>query len=195
MAKRWGAVLLLDEADVYLEQRTSHDLKRNCLVAAFLRCLEYFQGLLFLTTNRVGNFDDAMISRIHIVLHYEFEESTRQAVWDIFFRKLEQEHHGIRVPYSTREYTRHDKELRALEWNGRQIRNAFQTAVKLAEYRGQRDPTSGLIALTEEHFRQVVRMSEKFAKYMRGIHGLDVEGIAASRLDRNEPSKLRKMTD
>ena len=79
-AKLWGAVLLLDEADVYLEQRTARDLERNCLVAAFLRCLEYYKGVLFLTTNRVGAFDDALVSRVNVTMHYEFDDSRRQDV-------------------------------------------------------------------------------------------------------------------
>jgi hypothetical protein len=33
LATRWGAIVLIDEADVFLEQRTSHDLTRNCLVS------------------------------------------------------------------------------------------------------------------------------------------------------------------
>lgn len=49
----WGAILLLDEADVFLEKRNIHDIHRNALVSIFLRQLEYFQGILFLTTNRV----------------------------------------------------------------------------------------------------------------------------------------------
>lgn len=49
----WGAILLLDEADVFLEKRNMHDIHRNALVSIFLRQLEYFQGILFLTTNRV----------------------------------------------------------------------------------------------------------------------------------------------
>jgi hypothetical protein len=53
VAHAWGAVLLLDEADVFLEKRTIQDIHRNALVSIFLRLLEYFQGILFLTTNRV----------------------------------------------------------------------------------------------------------------------------------------------
>jgi hypothetical protein len=34
MATRWKAVLLLDEADVFLEQRTLQDLERNKLVSS-----------------------------------------------------------------------------------------------------------------------------------------------------------------
>lgn len=49
----WGAILLLDEADVFLEKRNMQDIHRNALVSVFLRQLEYFQGILFLTTNRV----------------------------------------------------------------------------------------------------------------------------------------------
>src|ERR1700743_47845 len=37
----WDAVLLLDEADVFLEERSLHDLGRNALVSIFLRLLEY----------------------------------------------------------------------------------------------------------------------------------------------------------
>lgn len=59
IAHSWGAVLLLDEADVFLEKREVHDIHRNALVSIFLRLLEYFQGILFLTTNRVETFDDA----------------------------------------------------------------------------------------------------------------------------------------
>ena len=45
MGERWGAIVLLDEADVYLESRDMHDLARNSLVAVFLRLLEYYQGM------------------------------------------------------------------------------------------------------------------------------------------------------
>jgi SpoVK/Ycf46/Vps4 family AAA+-type ATPase len=60
VAHTWNAVLLLDEADVFLERRTMHDLQRNALVSIFLRLLEYFQGILFLTTNRVETFDEVL---------------------------------------------------------------------------------------------------------------------------------------
>lgn len=36
---RWNAVVLLDEADVYVNER-GHDLSQNAIVAAFLRVLE-----------------------------------------------------------------------------------------------------------------------------------------------------------
>lgn len=58
IAHSWGAVLLIDEADVYMEKRTFADMHRNALVSIFLRLLEYFQGILFLTTNRVETFDE-----------------------------------------------------------------------------------------------------------------------------------------
>lgn len=37
----WDAILLLDEADIYLEQRSDNDVKRNAMVGIFLRLLEY----------------------------------------------------------------------------------------------------------------------------------------------------------
>jgi hypothetical protein len=44
MCTRWNSVLLLDEADVFLEQRSLHELERNKLVSIFLRVLEYYEG-------------------------------------------------------------------------------------------------------------------------------------------------------
>lgn len=70
LAHLWDCVLLLDEADVFLSQRSKLDMKRNALVSVFLRVLEYYNGLLFLTTNRVGTIDEAFKSRIHISLYY-----------------------------------------------------------------------------------------------------------------------------
>lgn len=59
MVAKWNAVLLLDECDVFLEARSAHDLERNKIVSIFLRTLEYYEGILFLTTNRVKNMDPA----------------------------------------------------------------------------------------------------------------------------------------
>lgn len=56
LSKIWSCVVLLDEADLFLEQRTLNDLKRNALVSSFLRVLEYYNGILILTSNRVGIF-------------------------------------------------------------------------------------------------------------------------------------------
>ncbi|KAB8298079.1 hypothetical protein EYC80_001842 [Monilinia laxa] len=84
IAHAWGAVLLLDEADVFLEKRTIQDIHRNALVSIFLRLLEYFQGILFLTTNRVETFDDAFQSRIHIALRYgDLSTKAKKSVFKI----------------------------------------------------------------------------------------------------------------
>ena len=81
----WGAVLLLDEADVFLERREAHDIHRNALVSIFLRELEYFQGILFLTTNRVETFDDAFQSRISMALKYgALNPKQRKEIWKKF---------------------------------------------------------------------------------------------------------------
>lgn len=39
-AAKWGAIVLIDEADVFLEERSLQDLFRNAMVAVFLRQLE-----------------------------------------------------------------------------------------------------------------------------------------------------------
>lgn len=69
-AARWDSILLLDEADVYIRCR-DNDLQHNAIVAEFLRTLEYFSGLLFMTTNRTDDVDDAILSRCIAIIQYE----------------------------------------------------------------------------------------------------------------------------
>jgi hypothetical protein len=78
-AARWDSILLLDEADVYIRVR-DNDVQHNAIVAEFLRTLEYFNGLLFMTTNRVNDVDDAILSRCIALIKYEApsrEDATR----------------------------------------------------------------------------------------------------------------------
>jgi AAA+ superfamily predicted ATPase len=88
-AQRWDAVLLIDEADVFVRQR-GNDIQHNAVVASFLRTLEYFSGLLFLTTNRAGDIDDAILSRCIAVIHYEYpsKEDARK-IWNVLAKQFE----------------------------------------------------------------------------------------------------------
>lgn len=116
IAHSWGAVLLLDEADVFLEKRTIQDIHRNALVSIFLRLLEYFQGILFLTTNRVETFDDAFQSRIHVALRYgELNTKAKRTVWKMFLEKVSSQEAAVN--FSDKDYDT----LARHNLNGRQV--------------------------------------------------------------------------
>jgi SpoVK/Ycf46/Vps4 family AAA+-type ATPase len=88
IASHWNAILLLDEADVFLERRSSGDLVRNGLVSIFLRNLEYCGAIMFLTTNRVSEFDEAILTRIHLTLRYDdLESKARRNIWETFLKR------------------------------------------------------------------------------------------------------------
>ncbi len=82
-AQRWGAVMLIDEADVYIKRRDDN-LTMNAVVGVFLRVLEYFNGLLFLTTNRIDDIDEAIISRCIALIRYQApDEQEREQIWTV----------------------------------------------------------------------------------------------------------------
>jgi len=82
-AQRWGAVMLIDEADVYIKKRADN-LASNAVVGVFLRVLEYFNGLLFMTTNRVDDIDDAIISRCIALVRYDMpDHDDRCKIWKV----------------------------------------------------------------------------------------------------------------
>lgn len=127
LVARWNAILLLDECDVFLEARSTHDLERNKVVSIFLRTLEYYEGILFMTTNRVDNIDAAFQSRIHVSLEYpDLTTESRVQIWKNFISAFK----------DTPEITDADvEELATLRLNGRQIKNILKTAQLLASRR------------------------------------------------------------
>ena len=89
--------MLLDEADVFVERRSTSDIHRNALVCIFLRKLEYYDGIMFLTTNRVQTIDEAFASRIHMPLKYEeLNELARKKVWMGHLTKAVTKHGGAK---------------------------------------------------------------------------------------------------
>ena len=117
-------MVLLDEADIFLEKRTEHDVARNAMVGVFLRLLEYHQGVLFLTTNRVKSFDSAFHSRISVALRYhDLDKTQRRQVWTTLLAAA-----GI---------TQLDVDaLSEHELNGRQIKTTIRLAQALALQEG-----------------------------------------------------------
>jgi SpoVK/Ycf46/Vps4 family AAA+-type ATPase len=143
LAARWDAVLLLDEADTLLEARSHRHLERNRRVAVFLRALEYYRGVLILTTNLPVTFDKAFRSRIHLTLEYPaLDEAGRVLVWKTFLESLA-------PSLGTAEY----EELARYDLNGREIKNTVKMSAQLAEEKGA--------DLSMSHLRTVIDIAEE----------------------------------
>ncbi|KAF4963138.1 hypothetical protein FSARC_8851, partial [Fusarium sarcochroum] len=187
LAHRWRCVLLLDEADVFLAKRNKADVKRNGLVSVFLRILEYYSGILFLTTNRVGAIDDAFRSRLHLTLYYpKLSGKQTKTIWKnnlerlkIINQKREKEQDPL-IDFDKKKILKWvELNWETLQWNGRQIRNAFQTALALAEFEAKNfgdsppEPT-----LEVKHFLTIADATTRFNEYLLATHGFDEDETA-----------------
>ncbi|KAJ5726047.1 uncharacterized protein N7483_007404 [Penicillium malachiteum] len=179
LAHKWGCVLLLDEADVFLKRRNDTDLARNAIVSVFLRTLEYYSGILFLTTNRVGQIDRAFKSRIHVSLYYpKLDKKTSIQIWKNNIGRIRKEFESqypdseIRDKEIIKFAKEHFKDIKSknlLNWNGRQIRNAFQTAVALAAFDAKKNKRPNDLILGKEQFIRVAAAAEEFDKYLLSL--------------------------
>ena len=161
LGKIWDCVVLLDEADVYLEERSMESLARNALVSVFLRVLEYYEGILILTSNRVGTFDESFKSRIQLSLHYEkLNLSDRRTIWRNFFQRL-QTFEEVGIDFDDIE--RHINDLARNDLNGRQIRNAITTSRQLAKHQGKN--------LDYGDLQQVITIALQFDKHTTDMQG------------------------
>ncbi|PVH96483.1 P-loop containing nucleoside triphosphate hydrolase protein [Periconia macrospinosa] len=133
LAEHWDAVVLLDEADCFLAARDNLDLARNATVSVFLRELEYYQGILILTTNRVTAIDTAFQSRIHFSLQYpDLERDGRRAIWQNFI-SLAEKREKLKMEISDEDL----EVLAGIQLNGRQIKNAMSVSQTVAIKRGK----------------------------------------------------------
>ncbi|KAF5666706.1 AAA family ATPase [Fusarium denticulatum] len=167
LGKVWDCVVLLDEAEVFLEQRTLQDLKRNALVSVFLRALEYYEGILILTTNRVGTFDEAFKSRIQLALRYEkLKDYQRLQIWKNFLARLKSLGEEESIDFDDIEL--HLEELaNKYPMNGRQIRNSITTGRQLAKYKKKK--------MTFSHLKRAIDVADKFDRYLADVQEGDME--------------------
>jgi replication-associated recombination protein RarA len=131
LSQLWGAVLLLDEADVFLVSRTDDSLTRNAITSIFLRELEYYRGILLLTTNRLTSFDPAFQSRIHFCFRYnDLNFEAREKIWHQFLSK-------IRAQGSPQVAITDDQvsQMAKMPLNGRQIKNILSVSQSVAKQR------------------------------------------------------------
>ena len=120
IAGHQNAILLLDEADVFLEQRSSHEIARNGLVSVFLHKLEYCKGIMFLTTNRVFEFDEAILTWIHLMLRFdELDSKARKNIQETFLNRARTSKGLAKITPSELE------RLVEVKLNGRQVRTSY----------------------------------------------------------------------
>ena len=139
-ATEWGAILLFDEADVLLQARRDYEcsnLKRNELVSSFARFLDYYQGIVVITTNRVSRFDGALMPRIDLTLGLPpLDRDRRLAIWRNQIQDLFDD--GIINKSQPADLCA----LASDEWsldnfNGHQIKKAVKAAKVVAERKGK----------------------------------------------------------
>lgn len=141
-------------------------MTQNSWISVFLRKLEYYQGVLILTTNLVDCMDDAFESRISYPMQFaELSQEDRRQIWTDFIKHLN-------AP------DRHRKELLAevdrwseAEINGRQIRNIFTMAERLA----LSDGPSG--RLTPDHVDKIFDVTLEFTEFNKNKYSKKKKGI------------------
>lgn len=141
-AVRWRAILLIDEADVYIHER-GKNINQNSIVGTFLRALEYFAGIMFLTTNRATIVDDAIMSRMTAHVKYEVPKGDqRNRIWEVLSANFD-----IKMSKKLIEEA-------VAEWpniSGRSIRQMLRLAKFMADHRGEPVTIESLASAAKFH--------------------------------------------
>ena len=154
------------------------------VILVFLRVLEYYSGILILTTNRIGEFDEAFSSRVHIKLYYpKLDRKSTLAIWKMNMKRILESDLNITVEEDqikkfARKLWAEGADRQTQRWNGRQIRNAFQSAIALAKWDYQEDGINegDRPVLSVRQFEVVAQTSSHFDAYISTMHGIEESG-------------------
>ncbi|KAL2045967.1 hypothetical protein ABVK25_011892 [Lepraria finkii] len=174
LASRWEAILLVDEADVFLESRVREsDPNRNALVSVLLRVLEYYQGIMILTTNRIKSLDAAVQSRIHLAVRFDdLNQTQMQNVFSTVLQKYRVEGGNMEdIKYKFKDYLKDNKNLRL---NGREIRNVIFSAHAMALHSKKK-------SMSWDEIREVLAATRDFQDQLKAT-------INAQRVSREAPT-------
>ena len=187
---KWGCVILLDEADVFFLDRANDSIERNRVISVFLQQIEYYPGILFLTTNRTKEIDHAIVSRVTLSLFYPpLNREATGKIWQSCLKDIQRFVPGasageisVLVTKSTRKWWK-DKYDEAIKnerawWSGRQIQSSFRRAVALAMYSerqsqrqmhgtsGDRPQDAKIVRLNCKHFEAVDSLHRSFQEQL-----------------------------
>lgn len=130
-ATRWKAILLIDEADVYVHERGS-DIHQNAIVGVFLRVLEYYRGVLFMTSNKSTIIDDAVMSRATAWIQYQKPSADElKQIWKVLATNYK-----IELSTDDIDALAADKDLQHI--SGRNVRNLLKLARLLSTRRKEK---------------------------------------------------------
>jgi hypothetical protein len=160
--------------------------------------LEYYNGVLFLTTNRVGVLDEAIKSRVH--LHLRYDQLDQGQTLEIFKHNIGRLHKMElqRKDAADRLFILESEVLDFAQthfsdsaeqgmgrWNGRQIRNAFLIAASLAHLDGDDNPGMQK-QLRKMHFETVARTTMLYDRFRSSILNGPDSHVARERNERND---------
>jgi len=135
--QKWSAILLFDEVDIFLSKRNDN-LEKSAIVGIFLRLFEYFNGILFFTTNRMNSLDEAVMSRVTLKIKYpKLDAISREKIWQQNLNSA-----GLEINSLSK--------LAAIAMNGREIRNYVKLSCILFE--------------KEVNEAQIIELIERFPK-------------------------------
>ncbi|KAK8140098.1 hypothetical protein PG984_000164 [Apiospora sp. TS-2023a] len=187
LGEKWNAIFHIDNCDeIFMSAKARHE-GRGAPQQTFTRALEQFNGLLFLTTTRIGLIDEYVFSFANLMIRFEkLENRARLEIW----RGLEKRFrtHDSKVVLSPNITTFLTRSVRMIDLNGHEMSHCFKVAIALAasmpKHPGSNEGDK--IIVDDEHFKEAINMAHESRQYMSSIHGGDESTRASSLAYRND---------
>jgi SpoVK/Ycf46/Vps4 family AAA+-type ATPase len=163
LAARWEAILLIEDADTFLESRSSDaDAQRRAFVSVLLRALEYYTGVMFLTTTQSKALDISVQSRVHLSVHYhDLSKESCRAIFGRFMDKTDASADEKRNIMQWFQW-----EAASANLDGRQIKNLVTSAQSIARSRDRTLDLNSIVRVCRMTVESQKQLREQKAMYL-----------------------------
>lgn len=126
-------------------------------MTVLLRVLEYYDGILILTTNRIKTFDIAVQSRVNFAINYQkLNDTQKKNIYRNFVNQLKEDDvHNKQSLLKWPDTEEWADETNFDMLNGRQIRNVLFSAASIAQWDTDK-------RLKLEHIKKILKVTNEF---------------------------------
>ncbi|KAI9761081.1 MAG: bck1-like resistance to osmotic shock [Chaenotheca gracillima] len=196
-ALRWKAVVLLNDADVFLEKRgpDDTDVAKERMTSIFAQEIKHFDGLLFLITSRLTSFDEEIHSAIQSTAVFNhLHKDSRALIWKGMLDEW------LGSGHSKSELGELYERCESYEFNSgdlkpRQIRNCIRTAVAIARARhGSRDASAlpEAYKVTPADLFSAIQSTQALTEYMRTVEAAKKQNTMNDQLRHNSINSMHR---
>ncbi|KAK8128119.1 AAA family ATPase [Apiospora sp. TS-2023a] len=160
LTRCWDCVLLLKQADIYLEPRNTSDVFSNAVANEFNNLIDAYKGIIVLTSSCANSSGNALNYRATIVISFSLDYCQQRHIWENLVYQLYRSGNESTKEIDVDKFDLVEmvEQFYKYSLNGRQMHGLIANARRLAAFEEER--------LHMRHFQKIIKYEVASNRYI-----------------------------